>query len=316
MEKNNDNPVFINANESSVGKDVVFNQDTEPFLTEVAEPFPVEQTTENEPEEAPSQETTKTTEKAEKAKNPNKHLTNLKRATLAFIGLLAIKGGSEVARDVKEAKDFIQESGYTAGEFFESAWKDILYFDEEANTIVMDSPATIKELSQNNFADISEKNQAEVEEYIEDLNKDNPQVYTNSQGEIGPGSQIKVPSHIEERSPLKTLMNYAFASEENTKEIEQSPNKKVNPDKTPETQAPEEAEPITYTIQPGDSLWDISNKMLGESGINYDPSTVMDVIAFLKESNNIEDDAIVAGKTLNIPSLEEIQKFEKTTTAE
>ncbi len=314
MENNNENSIFINANESPVENETATNQDIEPFSTETAEPFPVEQVLETISGEGaiPDQEVAETTDsKAEKTKNPNKHLTNLKRAVIAIIGLVAIRGGTEIAKDVEEAKKFIEESGYTASEFFESAYKDILFVDKETNTITVDSPATIKELAESQFPNISNKNQAEVKEYVVDLNQNNPQVYTNNQGEIGPGSQIKVPASIEERSPLQALMDYAFAPLENEREIEQSPNIKPNPDKAPKAEAEnnEETEPMTYAVQPGDSLWGIADGMLKESGAKYDPTDVMGLITYLKEMNGLKDDGITAGANIEIPSKEDVFKL-------
>lgn len=292
MEKETKTPIeATELNEATPIEATEFNEDT-----------PIEATNAQSREEIiePEKKERTTGEKAKRA---------AKVAIVSVIGLLALRGGAEVADDVSRAKDFIQESGYSMGDYLKDTYSDVLIYGDETKTVIVNTPANLEEIVANSYK-LAEGNIPEVVEYIEELNQNSKDIFRNNIGEIGPNSKLTLPESVEAKSPIAVLMEYVF--DDSIDEIDIKPGQRTTENK-PEGASPIEPEQrvanvagfpnelVDYTVQTGDSLWGIANRLCQEAGIKSDQEVIDTIIGYIKNINNKTDDQIEAGAKLKVP---------------
>lgn len=261
----------------------------------------------NVPTEIPNTPESETNTGAKKERSRKERMSRyLKGATISIIGLLALRGGDEVAQDISRAKDFIEQSGYNISDYLsdiKNPYSDILYYGENQIVRIME-PATIDDIVLNRYG-LEGKNAQEAKTYIDDLNKNNPNIYRNNIGEIGPDSQVIAPDKIEAKSPLRALAEYAFGDSSNqidTKPSTPEESDEFDPKKVEVANAAGFPSELTdYTIQAGDSLWGIANRLCQEAGIQSDQVSMDTIVGYIKNINNLSSDDIKAGDNLRVP---------------
>ncbi len=224
----------------------------------------------------------------------------LKAATISILALLTLRGGAEVSEDVGRAKDFITQSGYSIEDYAKDTYEDIVVYDGE-KTVMVNTATSLEEIVDNLYG-LEGKNTEKAVQYIEKLNKDNTDIFRNGIGEIGPDSKLVLPESAEAKSPIAALVEYAFG--DNDEMAVKNPVKQEEGDLTGEkivNQAGFSNELVDYTIQPGDSLWGIANRLCQEAGIKSDQEVIDTIIGYIKNINNKTDDQIEAGAKLKVP---------------
>lgn len=247
-------------------------------------------------------------EKKETKKHRKFNRAVLKASLISIIGLLALRGGSEVADDIVRAKNFIEKSGYTTKDYTKDVYGDVLFYEGE-QTIMVNQPTTAGDIVASRFGLIGE-NVEKAEDHIAEINKDNPDIFLNNIGEIGPGSKVKAPAQIEAKSPISALVEYAFG--DSSDDIDYAPGLETNQEKLENNSTinPEQTENSInfpnelgdYTIKAGDSLWSIANELFQNAGLQSDQESMEATINYLKAINHLDDDIIKAGDKLNVPT--------------